>query len=58
MKESDEVKRGRLCTQVSYYPYSMVTSPGSVIACSEVSIVNHTRGIISARTVCDFGVPK
>lgn len=45
MEENDVMERGRWCTEVSHYPYSIsLTFLGLVIAGYEVSIVNHTSG--------------
>lgn len=59
MEENDVMERGRWCTEVSQYSYSInLTSLELVIACYEVSMPNHTSGIVPDRTMCNVGVPK
>lgn len=54
MEENDATERGRWCTERSHYTYSVsLTFLGLVIAGYEVSIANHTSGVVPDRAACD-----
>lgn len=59
MEENDATERGRWYTEGSHCPYSIsLTFLELIIAGYEVSIVNHTSGVVPDRTLRDADVPK